>query len=217
MSLKKQTIMVFCAHSDDQIFGPGATIIKYAKQGHKVITYVFSYGESALPLLKPKEAAKIRVKESLKVDKYIGGKGIFFYGLSEGKFQEEAEKKKLHSKIVRTISKTKPDKIFTHSPDDPHPDHRAVYNIVMTSLESIKSGCDVYVFDVWNPVTIRKRHLPRLYEDVTGTFGMKVKALKKFESQKIALVTLLWSVYLRAIIHGMKIGKRYAERFFKAR
>ena len=212
-----QTILVFCAHSDDQIFGPGAAIIKYAKQGHKIHTYIFSYGESALAWLKPEEAVKIRVKEAKNVDKFIGGHGVVFYGLKEGKFEEQAKKINLQNKIINTIKSKHPDKIFTHSPDDPHPDHRATYNIVTEALDKIKYKGDVYVFDVWNPVTIRKRDLPKLYEDVTDTLKLKVEALKLFKSQKMALITLLWSVYVRAIVHGFHIHKRFAERFFKIR
>lgn len=217
MPEKKQTILVFCAHSDDQIFGPGATIIKYAKQGHKIYTYILSYGESSLAWLKPEEAIKIRVKEAKDVDKFIGGKGIVFYGLKEGKFEEQSKAKSLQKNIIKTIQSKDPDKIFTHSPDDPHPDHRAVYNILTETLDKIRYKGDVYVFDVWNPVTLRKRDLPRLYEDVTDTLKLKIEALKLFKSQKMALITLLWSVYVRAIAHGLHIHKLYAERFFKIR
>jgi LmbE family N-acetylglucosaminyl deacetylase len=214
---KRKSIIVFCAHSDDQIFGPGATIIKYAKQGYDIYTYIFSYGESALAWLKPKEAIKTRVREAKEVNKYISGKKFVFYGLKENNFVEDAKKRKIKNLIIKTVAEKEPVKIFTHSPDDLHPDHRATYNIVIDALEKMDYKGDVYVFDVWNPVTMRKAHLPRLYEDVTDTFKYKIKALQKFESQKISLLTLLWSVYVRAIIHGMKIKKRFAERFFKIR
>lgn len=215
--MKKQKILVFCAHSDDQIFGPGATLIKYAKKGHEISTYIFSYGESALAWLKEDEAIKIRVKEARQVDKFIGGKGVSFYGLREGRFFQQAEERNIREKIKKAIKEKKPDKIFTHSPDDPHPDHRAACSIVTEALDQTRFKGDLYVFDVWNPVTVRKRHLPRLYEDITDTFKLKVEALKKFESQKMALLSLLWSVYVRALIHGTHVNKRFAERFFKLR
>ena len=37
--MKKENILVFCSHSDDQILGPGAALAKYAKKaGYYVIT-----------------------------------------------------------------------------------------------------------------------------------------------------------------------------------
>lgn len=217
MPKKKQNILVFCAHSDDQILGPGATLAKYAEQGKNIYTIIFSYGETGLLWLKPEIAIKTRINEAKKADKIIGGKGVILFGLKEGKFLEEAAQKNIKEKLIKIIKTKKPIKIFTHSPEDPHPDHRAVHKIVINALEKTRYKYDVFSFDIWNPFTIRKSSLPRLYEDVTETFPIKIEALKCFESQKIALFTLLWSVYVRALVHGSHIHTKYAERFFKIR
>jgi len=217
MTKNKQTILVFCAHSDDQIFGPGATLAKYSKQGKKIHTIIFSYGEQALAWLKPALAIKTRVDEAKKADKIIGGKGVRFFGLKEGKFAEEVEEKKIKKKIQSLVKSKKPIKIFTHSLSDPHPDHKAVYNAVIGALDEIKYKCHVYTFDVWNPLIVKKKYLPRLYEEVNDTFGKKVEALKVFKSQKPSLFALFWSVYVRAIVHGFHIHRKFAERFFKVR
>ncbi|MBW2996483.1 PIG-L family deacetylase [Candidatus Woesearchaeota archaeon] len=217
MTKNKQNVLVFCAHSDDQIFGPGATLAKYSKKGKKIYTVIFSYGENSLAWLKPALAIKTRVAEAKKADKIIGGSGVRFFGLKEGKFPEEIEEKKIKKKLQKIIMSRKPTKIFTHSREDPHPDHRAVYHAVMEALDGIKHKCSVFTFDVWNPFTIKKKHLPRLYEDVSESFPKKIKALKVFESQKASLLALFWSVYVRAIVHGFHIHKRFAERFFKIR
>jgi LmbE family N-acetylglucosaminyl deacetylase len=214
---RKQKILVFCAHSDDQILGPGGALAKYAKEGKKIYTIILSYGEASLAWLKPEIAIKTRVKEAKNADKIIGGKGITFLGLKEGKFIENLQEKKIEKKIIKIIRKRKPIKIFTHSSDDPHPDHRAAHKIIINILDKMRYKCDVFSFDVWNPLTGRKKNLPRLYVDITETFSIKTKALKAFQSQKIAIFTLLWSVYLRAVIHGLHINKRFAERFFKIR
>ncbi len=210
---RKPKIWVFCAHSDDQILGPGGALAKYAKEGKKIYTIILSYGEASLAWLKPEIAVQTRVKEAKNSDKIIGGKGITFLGLKEGKFIEDLNEKK----IIKIIRKRKPIKIFTHSSDDPHPDHRAAHKILINILEKMNYKCDVFSFDVWNPLTARKKNLPRLYVDITDTFSIKTKALKAFQSQKIAIFTLLWSVYFRAVVHGLHINKRFAERFFKIR
>lgn len=213
----KQTIIVFCAHSDDQIFGPGATLAKYSQEGKEIYTVIFSYGESSLPWLKPEIAIKTRVEEGQAADKLIGGSGVTFFGLKEGKFVEEAKEKDLIRTIERILESKQPAKIFTHSPEDPHPDHRDVYKIIIKALDEIKYNCDVYAFDVWNPFTINQPNFPKMYEDVTTTFSKKIKALRLFKSQQASLLALFWSVYVRAIVHGFHIHKRFAERFFKVR
>ena len=214
---KQEYILVFCAHSDDQILGPGGTLAKYAKQGKSIYTIILSYGEASLAWLKPEIAIQTRVKEAKKADKIIGGKGIYFLGLKEGRFLSEIKEKELEKNIKKIIKEKKPSKIFTHSNEDPHPDHRAANKIILNILDKMKYKCDVFSFDVWNPFTIRKTNLPKLYVDITETFPIKLKAINVFKSQKIALLTLLWSVYLRAIVHGLHVNKKRAERFFKIR
>jgi LmbE family N-acetylglucosaminyl deacetylase len=214
---RKPKILVFCAHSDDQILGPGGTLAKYAKEGKKIYTIILSHGETSLAWLKPEIAVETRIKEAKNADKIIGGKGVYFFGLKEGRFIVDLKEKRLEKKIIKIIRKRKPIKIFAHSSDDPHPDHRAAHKILINILEKMNYKCDVYSFDVWNPLTGRKKSLPRMYVDITDTFSIKIKALKAFQSQKIAIFTLLWSVYLRAIVHGLHINKRFGERFFKIR
>jgi LmbE family N-acetylglucosaminyl deacetylase len=112
----------------------------------------------------------------------------------------------------------KPEKIFTHSPADPHPDHRDVLDAVLKAVDKARLKCDVYCFDIWNPLTFRKSNLPRLYVDVTATFGRKIEALKAFRSQKFAISTLFLNVVIKSFIHAMQLKKsRYAERFYKIR
>ena len=136
--MSKQTILVFCSHSDDQILGPGGTLAKYSKEGNFIYTIILSYGEASLAWLKPEIAIQTRVKEAKKADKIIGGKGVYFLGLKEGRFIEEIKEKNLAKQIEKIIKEKKPDKIFTHSSEDPHPDHRAANKILLDILDKIK-------------------------------------------------------------------------------
>lgn len=206
------TVMVFCAHSDDQIFGVGGTIAKYAKKGEKVDTVVFSYGEGSHPHFKRKIAAKMRFNEAKKANKIVNGNELIFVGLKEGRFLQNSNIKK---KIKRMIEEKKPKKIFTHSMDDLHPDHRAVYKMIIEIMEKSKHQCDVYSFDIWNPFRIRKRNVPRLYVDITDSFKTKMKALACFKSQWLTMLLLKPPVYIRAIKSGIANRTRYAEKFYK--
>src|SRR3989338_9727691 len=140
----KDSILVLCAHSDDQIFGPGGAIAKYSEQGKEVFTIIFSYGETSHLHLKRKVAVKMRVEEAKEADKIIGGSGIYFLGLDEGSFIKEAGSRGINKILKRIILDKKPAKIFTHSSDDPHNDHRAVYRIVTETFDKMRYKCDVY-------------------------------------------------------------------------
>jgi len=49
---RKESILVFSAHSDDFVIGAGGTIAKYVREGKKVQAIVFTYGEKSHPWLK---------------------------------------------------------------------------------------------------------------------------------------------------------------------
>ncbi|MBR9675745.1 PIG-L family deacetylase [Candidatus Woesearchaeota archaeon] len=214
---KPKNILVFCAHSDDQIFGAGATLARYASQGYKISTYIFSYGEISHPHLKTEVISKIREEEAIKADKVIGGSGVKFFGVRDVAFEEDITKKRVSKKIQRIIEKKKPSIIFTHSIDDAHPDHRETNKTVLDAADNTKTKTDVYVFDIWNPISIRYRNNPRIAIDARRTFNKKIEALRCFESQTVALIVLLWSVYLRAIVWGLRNKTLLAEVFYKVR
>ena len=214
---KPQTILVFAAHNDDGVIGAGGTLAKYAKQGKKVKTVVFSYGEGSHPHLKPEVIKLTRYKEALEADKILGGSGMAFLNLKEMQFRKQAkrpDKKKLIKDIIRH---ERPEKIFIHSINDPLPDHRAVYKVVMDVIEEINYKGDIYTFEVWNILNILHRNKPKLVVDVTDTFQKKIKAFKAHKSQRNVIFLLTGKIIAQAIINGLAHGCRYAEVFVKIR
>lgn len=159
----------------------------------------------------------MRVKESKKSDKYLGIKNTFYLGLKEGHFYEEVKKKKIENKIKNMLLKNKPSKIFTHSIDDPHPDHRAVYKITTKITDKVKYKGELYSFEIWNPLNLKKRKNAKLVVDISRTFDKKIKAIKLHKSQKISLISLLWNVYRKDLLNGLSNNCRYAEVFYKIR
>lgn len=209
-----ENVLVLCAHPDDEVFGVGGTIAKYVREGIKVTSVIFSYGEKSLPWLKPEEVVKIRKRESLRAAKVIGTSNTIFLGLAEGKIRKASNL--VQKELKDIIKRINPDKIFTHSLDDPHADHRAVHKLVMLILKEVKYDGSLYAFDVWNPVIFRRRNSPKLYVDVTDTFKLKLEALKKFRTQNVqGRWPLMPAVISRAFIYGIMSRHRFAERFVK--
>ncbi|MBN2457965.1 PIG-L family deacetylase [Candidatus Woesearchaeota archaeon] len=214
---EKEVILVICAHNDDHILGAGGTIAKYIKEGKDVIVVIFSYGETSHMWLKRKEAVKMRVKESHRADKIFGVNKTYYYGLAEGKFEEEFEKRDLNKRLNALIKILRPIKIFTHSLDDPHPDHRAVYNILNRTMDRTNYRCDVYSFDIWNPFNIRKRNSPKLVVDITDTYKLKIRAFSLHKSQWMTKIIMMPLTYIRAFANGLNSEVKYAEVFYKLR
>ncbi|MCB9358360.1 PIG-L family deacetylase [Candidatus Woesearchaeota archaeon] len=210
MAENEKCILIFSAHNDDQIIGVGGTIRKYVNEGKKAYTYIFSYGEQSHPHLRPEIVAKMREKESLQGAKILGDE-IEYFGLNEGNFEKEVDFKL----IEKIIKEKKPEKIFTHSPDDPHPDHKAVLRIMIKVLKGIDYKGDVYSFDIWNLFTFKTRCYPKLFIDISDTYKIKSKSFRAHKSQWSSIALLGWSMFLKALWNGWNNDCRYAEVFHK--
>lgn len=211
--MKGKSVLVLSAHNDDQVIGAGGTLVKYAKRGAIVKSIIFSFGESSHPHLKPEVIIQRRIKESLDADRIIGGAGVAYLGLKEGEFKAEFDRKGTRERLLEIIEKDNPVKIFTHSINDPHPDHRAIANLVVELLPKIK--CPVYTFEVWTPFRLRNRYKPKLLEDVSATFATKIKSILAHKSQRVAIANLILSIFVKGKIHGISYGYKYAEVFDK--
>ncbi|MFC1801698.1 PIG-L deacetylase family protein [Nanoarchaeota archaeon] len=213
--MAKENIIFICAHSDDHVIGAGGTIKKYSREGKQVLVLILSHGEKSHPWLKTRVTKKMRKDEALEAGDILGCQ-TKFYHIEEGHFQRDLIKTKLDKELLKIINKRKPSKIFTHSDEDPHPDHRAAYQITLDLVKKITPKPEIYVFSVWNPFTFRKSSLPRLFVNISQTFKTKIKAMACFHSQRFnAIYPLILGTLIRAIKNGIHIEGKFAEKFYK--
>ncbi len=214
--MPKLRIVCIGAHSDDLEIGMGGTISKFSERGDEVISVIMSTGEASSPWLKKNILIELREKEMISIAEYIGSKEVIFMGLKDGQLEKEIENPKVLETIKRLLQRYNPDRVYIHSKHDPHPDHRATNKISIKAIEQYdkERKISVYAFEVWN---IKEEMHPRVYEDITKTFGKKIRAMKKFKSQWLFVYLLIIPVILRAIITGFSAKCKFAERFYKIR
>ena len=200
--------IIFSAHSDDFVIGAGGYIAQHPKQTHCV---VFSMGEMSHPWLKPEEIKKIRRNETYQAAKILRT-SVTPYDLTENNFLNENED--LINETVAWIEKHKPPRMFTHSNEDPHPDHRAVHHTSMQIASKLSYDIEVYTFSIWNPTEFNQQY-PALYVDIKHTYQRKVKSMQAFPSQKVALYTLALLILYRAIASGLRSRYWLAEKFYR--
>jgi len=210
-----EKILVLAAHNDDPIFGAGGTLAKYAKQGKKIKTIIFSYGELSHPHLKPEIIIKTRKREARKADKIIGGNGVEYLRMKDSTMLLHIRKPEIKQKVIEIIQKEKPNKIFTHGANDLHTHHIVIYQLIKKIIKENKIKCPAYSFDIWNLFKLRKRITPKLVVNITDTFETKIKALKAHKSQLNTLMSIGWIVHLKAKLNGWNNNCKYAEVFDK--
>ncbi|PIZ51002.1 hypothetical protein COY27_05090 [Candidatus Woesearchaeota archaeon CG_4_10_14_0_2_um_filter_33_13] len=212
-----ETIFVFGAHTDDFVIGAGGTLAKYVQEGKKVISIVFSLGELSHPWIKDHVIKSIRSKETLDAGEIMGCE-TFFLNLRDQKISEDYLKNNTEDKLLALLIKHQPTKIFTHSIEDPHPDHKTVHKITLELYDKLnfEPKPEVYVYSVWNPVSF-KTGWPSLYVNITNTFSIKLQALKTFRSQKIHVAYPFILLLFRAFLQGIKIRTWFGERFYRVK
>lgn len=204
------TVMVFAAHSDDEVLGVGGVL---AKLKCRKIVITFSYGGRFPPWIKREKLIKRRVTESKKADEILGIERTIYLGLEDLKVTESLEKGAV-SIVKKLIKKYKPTKVFYHSINDTHPDHIAVNYIVNKALNELKSKAERHTFEISNFFNLFERNKVKIVYDISDTFQTKIKALKQFKSQKILLKSLIFLLTLKSIREARKFGFKYAEVFY---
>ena len=115
---KDKTIMICCAHPDDDIRSTG-TLAKLVKNGNKVIVVMYTNGNKGSQDLEmtSERLAQIRKKEEEAACDLIGipCENIHWLGYDDGEL-EYAEPKQLCGKVARLIRMHRPDAVFSFDP-----------------------------------------------------------------------------------------------------
>lgn len=147
-----KTLLVILAHPDDESFGPGATLAKYAQTGIAVHYLCGTRGESgtvdAEKLNGYKDVAELRTAELTCAAKELGLAGIHFLGYRDSGMvgsEDNQRSNSLHSagldevaeRIVGYMDQLKPDVILTHDQFGGygHPDHIKLHYAVLRAYE----------------------------------------------------------------------------------
>ena len=217
-------ILCIAAHPDDIEILCGGTLARYAGEGHQVTMAVFTSGNMGDAIIEPGELAAIREQESRESAAIIGAKLIWSGVMDEHVFPDREQR----GIMIDVLREADPDVIFTHSPNDYHPDHRYVGQLVFDAyfqkgLPFIpgqqRPACrfahsQLYLMDNLGGIDFQ----PAEYVDISNVFDIKTKMLACHKSQframqQLAFTDLQQMIEVQARFRGMAAGVRYAEGF----
>lgn len=121
-------VMVFSAHPDDEIIGPGGTLHKLSSEGKEISIVSFTLGGTAAKSYREiKKMQETRKKELRKTDSILGTKNRIILKIPPQQvYREVFGNNQLHHKLIQLIRKYKPDILFSHYADL-HRDHNAIF------------------------------------------------------------------------------------------
>ena len=139
--MAKRSLMFVLAHPDDETFGPGGTIAKYARQGARVTVITATSGQSGRSAglaSTPAELGRIREQEARDAAATLGIAQIHFFGYMDGAL-EQADEQVVEERVVRLIRQERPEVVVTFGPEgagNEHPDHRRISRIATAAIAS---------------------------------------------------------------------------------
>lgn len=219
--------LVVIAHPDDAEFGAAGTIARWVDAGTAVTYLVVTDGASgsADPRMTRERLIEIRVREQQAACAELGAVDVEFLGYRDGYLEPSLEARRT---VAAAIRRYRPEAIMTLNPDMRwsswgyinHPDHRAVGDLVLHSINPAAST------RLWDPTLIQEGLEPwdvaELWMmsygegadrvDITKTFDRKLAALRAHASQLNG-----WDPQPRlrdwATMAGKDVGIELAEAF----
>ena len=179
-------ILIVSPHPDDETLGVGGSISKFITQGHDVMILTVS---GHLPPLYSKEEYEITLKEAYEAYKILGVNKSIFLEIPATMIGEEPVHV-FNGKISSVLKEFEPNIVFCPFPDR-HIDHRLIFESCMVATRPVGFGKKIEMVAAyetlsethWNAPHIEPNFTPNWVIDVTDYFGIKLKALKCYESQ----------------------------------
>jgi LmbE family N-acetylglucosaminyl deacetylase len=159
-------VLAIGSHPDDIEIGCFATLAKHKMDGDNVYGVCVTKGEIG-------GDKEVRMKEAFEAAKVIGME-LIFGDFPDGDVKENAE---LITFLDEIVKDKKIDILYTHSENDRHQDHRAV---ARAGLSVSRNVGEVYCYEACSLIS---SFTPHVFVDVTETFGYKMTALRKYNSQ----------------------------------
>lgn len=225
-----QHILVILAHPDDPEFFCGATLARWASEGHQITYYLLTCGDkgfndSTTSEMTPETLCSLRHDEQRAAADVIGAGDVHFLDREDGYLIPDLS---LRKEVVRIIRREKPNILVTCDPQNlfagyglNHPDHRAAGQVVLDAVfpaannkayfpELLDEGYLPHMPDeVWCSLTSQ----PNTVLDVTDTWEIKLNALLQHNSQIGDVVKFKERMRSRRTEDSTDEKPRYMEQF----
>jgi len=208
------SIIVFAPHQDDAELGMGGTIVKLAKQGHRLHIVDMTNGEPT-----PHGSVETRAKEMAAAAQVLGVERTLL-GLKNREVVHDIASR---HKAAAVIRQHRADWLFVPFPHDAHPDHTAVTRICEDARFDAKLTKSDIPGEPYYPKRIiyyfcthlRLNFEPTFCIDISDTIEQKMKSVACYESQFVGnsghVPELVRSV---SAYFGTRIATAHAEPFF---
>jgi LmbE family N-acetylglucosaminyl deacetylase len=199
-------ILAIGAHFDDIELGCGGTLIKHREKGDEIYLLVVThsaYESSTKGIKREKAIARAEGERSARILE-----ATLICCDKEPITLVSTEK--LVLEIEEIVDRLKPDRVYTHQPNDSHADHAA---IGFVSMRACRKCDEVFLYrSTW--YIMDNAQDDNYYSDISDYIEQKVELLNLFESE-MKNVNYSWIDFVKKqnMACGAKVNVNYAESF----
>jgi len=202
-------VLVMAPHPDDEVIGPGGTLLRLVRAGAKITVLQATDGSASASLddAPPGIRQTIRLDEAQAVANAAGFQPTIFWREDNGAFRMRDE---LVQRLRGTLRELRPALVFTPFLADIHTDHQTLNRILAAALDG-PAGPEMSVvgYEVWSLVPTN------LWCDVSATMPDLERLLWLYGTAMEA-DDFIHMCRARNRYHARRMGggARYAEAFF---
>jgi LmbE family N-acetylglucosaminyl deacetylase len=137
----KRRLLLLLAHPDDETFGPGGTIARYAREGVDVHLATATKGEAGMvgdpPVADREHLGEVRAAELREAAAVLGIKEVVFLGFLDRQLSD-VPRERIVEKAVEEIRRTRPHVVIGFGPEgiSHHPDHMVMAEVALEAFDA---------------------------------------------------------------------------------
>jgi N-acetylglucosamine malate deacetylase 1 len=215
-------VLVFGAHVDDEVIGPGGTLACLSDLGVQITVVTFTGGDADTGYSRPEWKGKVgemRREEARAIDKVLGIERRVFLGYPTQDVRNDVQ---TYQACVRLIREVRPDVIFAHWIEDKHRDHRAVAALadearwkasenLMHDLGQPWYTPELFFFEI-----LELFPHPSLLVDISAGLERKLAAMAAATTQLEVLPGIQNYIRGLGMARGYGRGSQYAEAYLQS-
>ena len=145
--------LVVAPHPDDEIIGPGGTVLKHRAQGDSVLFVILTDGTQGDPDGEGNPATyhARREAESRQVAREVGAQ-VRFCGFPDGARAREEDLGAVVPELVQILHEFLPDVIYAPHEGEAHGDHHVAALAVRRALHECGRAIPCFGYEIWSPL-----------------------------------------------------------------
>lgn len=174
--LTGRRVLVIAPHPDDETFGCGGALKLHRMAGDPVRVLFVTNGAKgdSRELVDKSHYVALREEEAAAACRDLDVEDFVFWRYEDRAVHRHPE---ITQRLTEAIADYQPDLIYTPSPYEIHPDHRAATHWLLAGLESPGPGIDIGFYEVSQAGLINR------LVDISQVLAAKIQAMDRYASQ----------------------------------